>query len=460
MIIEKIKKAFSNTEYMDCVYQVGGSVRDEILGCPVLDIDLLVEGSVINAVDILEKSGICDSKSLVYQEFNTAMVFIDGQKIEIAGARCDEYKTDSRKPLTQTASLADDANRRDFTVNTLLKNIYTGEITDPTGRGLNDLKRKILRTPVDPIKTFYEDPLRILRAVRFSIRFDFLLGDDNPLDFQDIELAIKENAYRLDIVSRERIRDEFIKIISLENADQAIVLMDRLGVLDYVVPDLNKTKGVEQGPNHIYDVWEHSLCCLKYITRDRVDDEDNNFVNLRLAALLHDIAKPYLAVFDDSGILFPNHQMRGSQMAESILKNLRMPGRDIETICFIIENHSLLAKSVEKSDGDFRRAIRNLGKYFHLVLLHTYVDKYAANLDVSLPVLKKLEERLESLYSDYLLQENISPLNGNEIKAVLFEADGKSIGKAKQILEDAVLDGLLELGDKNGAADILKERFN
>ncbi|HOK54158.1 MAG TPA: CCA tRNA nucleotidyltransferase, partial [Armatimonadota bacterium] len=291
-----LKEATRNSVYEYRLYLVGGIVRDEILGSPgEEDIDIVLEGDATKLARYLFNIGITDFKPVVFPRFGTAMVSIEGTQVELVSARSESYAPESRKPEIELASLEQDVLRRDFTINTLMKNLHTGEILDITGKGLSDLREGIIRTPTDPEVTFEDDPLRMLRAIRFSARFGFVIEDKTYE-------AIKNKAHRLSIISKERIRDEFSKMLMTSRAAQAIETLRTTGLLAQFAPELLEMYGVTQNIYHLYDVWTHTMKALESLP-------DTADLALRLATLFHDVGKPKTRSVDEkSQVHFYSHQ--------------------------------------------------------------------------------------------------------------------------------------------------------
>ena len=264
------------TVYENDLYLVGGAVRDELLGLsPQADVDLVTTGPIEPLVELLRP--VSSIAPVVYERFGTAMLRIDGTPVELVRARKESYDGGSRKPQVEPATLRDDALRRDFTANALLRRLADGELVDPTGQGLRDLRAGVLRTPLDPAETFRDDPLRMLRAVRFRWKLGFVPA---PGLFE----AIEAEAARLTIVSEERVRDELRKMILHPTAADAFADAMRLGLLDAFAPELKPMLGCEQGHWHHLDVWDHSLLVLRHVAS--LGDE-----TLAWAALLHDLGQ-------------------------------------------------------------------------------------------------------------------------------------------------------------------------
>ncbi|HET9129951.1 MAG TPA: CCA tRNA nucleotidyltransferase, partial [Terriglobia bacterium] len=297
------------------VFVVGGYVRDRLLGKEARDIDVVVLG---NGVDFAAgMARVWKAPNLVvYERFGTAMLQLEHHKIEFVGARKESYSKESRKPVVNQGTLADDLSRRDFTINAIavsLNSASLGTIEDPfDGRG--DLKRKILKTPLEPKHTFDDDPLRILRAVRFASQLGFAI-DPAVVD------AGKAMRDRLTIVSQERITDEFLKIMSSPKPSIGLQAAYDMGLLGVIFPELESLAGVDQRKDfHHKDVFRHTL-----IVVDNLSGKTENLW-LRMAGLLHDIAKPRTKAFKEGiGWTFHGHEELGARMVRPIFRRMRLP---------------------------------------------------------------------------------------------------------------------------------------
>ena len=255
--IELIRQATIGTAFEGDLFMVGGSVRDELLGLPHgNDFDLVTRGSSSELAQLLYKAGISSISPVTYERFGTAMVRVEGVDIELVTARKESYDSDSRKPIVQAATYLEDTLRRDFTVNTLMRSVQTGELVDPLGIGVDDLRNRVLRTPCDPDATFIDDPLRMLRAIRFRWK----LGFEPAIGLYE---SIRRNVDRLAIVSWERIRDEIVKILDHPNGPDAFAEMMDLGLFKVVAPEFVAMVDCEQGRYHHLDVWNHTLLVMR-----------------------------------------------------------------------------------------------------------------------------------------------------------------------------------------------------
>ncbi|MCS7308657.1 MAG: HD domain-containing protein [Armatimonadota bacterium] len=427
---------------------MGGVVRDELLGRPLPpDVDIVTEEDALALAHWLHAQGTADHLPVTYPRFGTAMVHIEGVPFEIVTARRESYSADSRKPVqVQPATLREDAFRRDFTVNALMRNLHTGELLDLTGMGLNDLRAGLLRTPVDPTVTFTEDPLRAMRAVRFAAQLDF---DIEPKTYE----AICRTAHRLRVISMERIRDEFTKILQASHAVKGLRLLRETGLLEHFAPELAAMHGVEQNQYHLYDVWEHTLKVLEALP-------SNASLVLRLAALLHDVGKPATRTVDERGVHFYGHQNIGAQMAEELLRRLRYSNDVIQAVVKLVRLHMRPGEyDYTWSDAAVRRLIRDAGDLLSELLTLVRADIAASNPAYPKADIDALEQRIRTLTARENVQQLDSPLSGHEIMQLLNIPPGKQVGECKAFLLNEVIEGRLAPDDKEGAKRLLQERF-
>ncbi len=298
-------------------YVIGGYVRDMILNRNSKDIDIVVNGSGIElAKKLAQKIG---SSVNVFKNFGTASIHYDDIELEFVGARKESYRSNSRKPIVEDGTIKDDQNRRDFTINALAVSLFPfkpTEIIDPFN-GLDDLQKRIIKTPLDPKITFSDDPLRMLRAIRFATQLNFEIEENTFL-------AINQTKERISIISKERITEELNKIILSETPSKGFILLDKSNLLPLIFPDLAALKGTEiyKGKGH-KDVFIHTLEVL-----DKIAKQTDNLW-LRWTALLHDIGKPNSKKFDsNNGWTFHGHEFIGSKMIHSIFKKMALPLND------------------------------------------------------------------------------------------------------------------------------------
>jgi poly(A) polymerase len=353
--LEILREATRETRYEGKLYLVGGYVRDKLLGEHATpdDIDLVLEDDALEAARFLWKKRVTDHAPVEYGQFGTTQVEIHDVKVELVTAREETYRQGSRKPIVTPGTLATDALRRDFTVNTFLENLHTGEISDPTGQGYADLEAKILRTPLDANITFQDDPLRMLRACRFAAKLGFAI-------LPETYAAIKENAFRLSPehgISFERIHDELNKTLLAPGVSRGLELMRESGLMVRFAPELAAMYGVTQNRFHKYDVWTHTLVALDNLPRDAD-------LGLRLAVLLHDSGKPITRTEELSGeVHFYGHEDVGAGIAKNLLTRLRYSTDEIERVTRLVALHMRYGSYDPPvwTDAAVRRLIRDVG---------------------------------------------------------------------------------------------------
>jgi len=424
---------------------VGGAVRDFLLGRPPQDdFDLVTRGDAIALAELLWNRRIAQHPPVTYPRFGTAMVHIDGIAIELITARKESYEPDSRKPHVEPATYLQDALRRDFTVNALLRSIHSGEITDPLGIGRDDLAAGILRTPTDATERFCDDPLRMLRAVRFKWKLGFRYAEG-------LEDAIRAERHRLAIVSRERIRDELQKMIVGPDADRAYAELMDLGLLHEFAPEFESMVGVEQGSYHHLDVWEHSLLVLRNLP-------PGSGHALAWAALLHDVAKPATKFIDEEGnTRFFGHESQGAEMARQILRRLKFAERDVDSVARLVQNHMRLGSSKNFTPAAARRLIRDLGNDVLPLLELVEADTKSLRPGLKVMDLEPIRERVALALKATPASTLRSPLSGQQVMEVLEIGPGPQVGEAMRYLENLVIEGELAADDIDGAKERLRK---
>lgn len=446
--IETIREITKGTPYEGKLFLVGGCVRDEIMGLPPTeDVDIVLEGSALELAKFLYEKGVADHRPVTYPRFGTAMVTIKGHTVELVSARKEVYTPESRKPEVEFAGLYEDVLRRDFSINTLLKNLHTGEILDLTGRGKADIEAKIIRTPTDPDVTFFDDPLRMLRAIRFAVRLGF------EIDPQTWE-AITRNAPRLAIISAERIRDEFVKILLSDNPVRGIRMLKQAGLLKEFAWELLEMQGVTQGGRHVYDVWEHTLHALESLPR-QAD------LILRLAVLFHDAGKPRTKTVDSEGhIHFYGHEVKSAEIANRVLNRLKFPKSEISRVVRLVELHMRVGEyRSEWKDSAVKRLMREAGDDISDLIALCKADRKGYGPHASTEELEELEQRIEKIILKIPIHKIESPLNGWEIMEILNIPPGPKLRQVKQFLLEEVLEGRLSPGDKETAKKLVREKF-
>jgi poly(A) polymerase len=400
---------------------VGGYVRDKLLDRPHPNPDVVVERG--DALKLAERFAQLAGAGppVLFERFGTAQVTLPGHLVEFVNARAESYAPDSRKPDVRPATLDEDLRRRDFTINTLLMDL-DGEIHDPLG-GRADLEALILRTPTDPLRTFGDDPLRMLRAVRFASELGFELAPD-------LLPAMRQMKGRLapPVISAERVADELRRMLVSPRPRLALELVDAGDLLDAVLPEVSACKGVAQSGYHTHDVFGHTLLTVEMVPPD---------LALRLAALFHDVGKPSTATPDGA---FTGHEIVGAELARSALERLHFSQREIETVVKLVLLHLRpVYYSSEWSDGAVRRLARDAGS-----LLDSLIALARADIGASAyPEPEKLDElqaRINAVLSER--PSRLAPLvTGEDVMRARGIRPGPEVGRIKKRLEEMVIDG-------------------
>ncbi len=451
LTLQRLRDSLKGTPYEGKVYLVGGYVRDKLLGRPLpSDIDLVLEDDALQLAQFLFEQGIAEHHPVTYPRFGTAMVHVEGALVELATARAESYHDQSRKPeQVRPATLLEDALRRDFTVNTLLENLHTGEILDPLGVGIADLEAKILRTPRDPHETFYEDPLRMLRAARFAAQLGFTI---DPPAYQ----AILEQAERLAIVSVERIQTEFTRLMDSPEAHIGLQMLLDTRLLHQFGQPLLPMVGCTQNEYHLYDVWEHSLKTVEFIDPSGLEMPA---WELRLAALLHDVGKPATRTVDEDGeVHFYEHDRVGAEIAAQWLRSLRYSNSTIERVSKLVKLHMRPGfHTPEWSDSAVRRLIRDAGELLEPLLRLSQADIQAQRQDVPHANLNALREHIRRVQATQPKEKWQSPLTGKQIMERFGLKPSPLVGQIKNYLEEQVLEGNLASDDVKNAWRLAEE---
>lgn len=430
-------------------YAVGGVVRDHLLQRPCTDIDIVCvgrqEGGEVHiGIQLAHaaSAALGGSHVAVFKNFGTASFkyTADGREyeLEFVGARRESYSRDSRKPVVENGTLEDDQRRRDFTVNALavcLNNDRLGELIDPFG-GIRDLDAGILRTPLDPDITFSDDPLRMMRAVRFASQLGFRIADDT---FE----AIGRNAKRIEIVSAERITTELNKIMASRNPSLGLKLMQKSGLMQLVMPEISALQGVEtvDGKGH-KDIFFHTMQVL-----DNVAAESDNLW-LRWAALLHDMGKPGVKRYDArQGWTFHGHEARGAHMVKRLFKRLRLPlgeeMRYVEKLVMLHMRPIILAEDIV-TDSAVRRLLFEAGDDIDDLMLLCHADITTRNLDKQRRHRENFElvkRKLVELEERDRIRNFQPPISGEDIMRTFGIGPCREIGTIKDAIKDAILDG-------------------
>jgi len=433
-------------------YVVGGFVRDYYLRRPSSDIDVVVVGSGIALAEALAAE--LHTKVNIFKTFGTAMLRAHGVEVEFVGARRESYSPDSRKPAVEAGTLEDDQRRRDFTINALawsLNGPSFGQLVDPFD-GLYDLEDCLIRTPCDPDITFSDDPLRMMRAVRFATQLGFDI-DGETFD------AIRRNRERIAIVSRERIITEVDKIVRSPRPSIGFELLDLTGLLELIFPELHRLKGVERRGSHAHkDNFAHTLQVLDNVAQ-RSDD-----VWLRWAALLHDIAKPRCKGYDPNiGFTFHGHEVVGSKMVPEIFRRLKLPMNEhmkfVQKLVFLHLRPQILSEDLV-TDSAVRRLLFEAGDDVEKLMTLCEADitskndakvkRFLANFELVRRKMKDLEERDR-------IRNFQPPVTGDLIMQTYNIGPCHVIGEIKEAIKNAILDGTIH--NDYGEAYALMERL-
>ena len=446
----KIFKIISQVAYDrgQSVYVVGGYVRDLLLGrkSPT-DIDFVTESSGIELAQAVAKSINPETKVSVFKTYGTAMFRYENLELEFVGARKESYSADSRNPQVEQGTLEDDQKRRDFTVNAMaisLNKDNFGELIDPFN-GMEDMEQKILRTPLEPVQTYSDDPLRMMRAIRFASTLSF------SIEQKSLE-AIEKEAKRIEIITVERIMVEFNKIMLSEKPSVGLEIMKKTGLLDIVLPELTALEGIEEveGHKHKDNFW-HTLEVVDNISKNT----DNLW--LRWAALLHDVGKaPTKKYIKGTGWTFHGHEFLGSKMVKTIFQRLKLPlGKDMKYVQKMVKLSSrpIALISDDVSDSALRRMLFDAGEDLEdlftlckadITTKNSYKqEKFKKNFEYVAKKIKEVEEK------DHVRNFQ-PPITGEEIMQMFNMKPGREIGILKERVKEAVLEG--EISNEHEAA--------
>lgn len=452
-IFKIVSQAADELDYE--TYVIGGYVRDVLLNSnEPKDIDFVCVGSGIELAQKVKSILDTESKVQVFKNFGTAMLKHNDLELEFVGARKESYRIDSRKPIVEDGTLEDDQNRRDFSINALaiqLNASHFGKLIDPFN-GLKDLENKIIRTPLEPNKTYSDDPLRMMRAIRFSSQLNFTIEEKSLK-------AITENANRLNIISQERITDELNKIILSKIPSKGFKLLFNTQLLHQFFPKMVELQGVEVIDNKGHkDNFYHTLKVLDNIS------QESDSLWLRWAAILHDIAKPDTKRFEEKhGWTFHGHEFLGSKMVPKIFKSLKLPlNEKMKYVQKLVRLHLrpiVLAQEIV-TDSAVRRLLFDAGEDIDDLMTLCDADitsknpekvkRYLENFKVVRQKIKDVEER------DHIRNMQ-PPISGEEIIELFDLKPSREIGLLKSAIKEAILDGEIS-NNKDEAHDFLIEK--
>lgn len=432
-------------------YVVGGYVRDYYLHRPSSDIDVVVVGSGVAVAEELAKR--LGAKLTIYRTYGTAMLRWKDTEVEFVGARRESYTRQSRNPLVEPGTLEDDQRRRDFTINAMAWSVNGhnfGELVDPFG-GMEDLEDCIIRTPCEPDKTFSDDPLRMMRAVRFASQLGFDI-DDDTFD------GICRQAERINIITKERIIVELNKIMESPVPSIGLTLMRVSGLLKYVLPELDRMAGVERRGKHGHkDNFEHTMKVLDNIAK-RTDD-----LWLRWAALLHDIGKPQTKEYDArQGWTFHQHEAVGSKIVPQIFRRLRLPMNEpmrfVQKMVFLHMRPIVLSEDLV-TDSAVRRLLFEAGDDIDKLMTLCEADITSGNDNKVRLYLKNFElvrAKMRDLEERDRVRNFQPPITGDLIMKTYNLPPSSIIGEIKEVIKNAILDGIIP-NDYDAAYRLMEE---
>ena len=432
-------------------YVVGGYVRDYYLHRPSTDIDVVVVGSGVAVAEELGRQlGV---KVTVYRTYGTAMLRWRGSEVEFVGARRESYTPESRNPHVEPGTLEDDQRRRDFTINAMAWSVNGatfGELVDPFG-GMDDLDDCIIRTPCEPERTFSDDPLRMMRAVRFASQLGFDIDD---YTFE----GICRQAERINIISRERISVELNKILASPAPSIGLTLMRTSGLLRYVLPELDRMAGIERRGKHAHkDNFEHTMKVLDNVARCTDD------LWLRWAALLHDIGKPQTKAYDShAGWTFHQHEAVGSKIVPQIFRRLKLPMNEpmrfVQKMVFLHMRPIVLSEDMV-TDSAVRRLLFEAGDDVEKLMLLCEADITSGNDNKVRLFLKNFElvrEKMRDLEERDRIRNFQPPVTGDLIMRTYNLPPSSVIGEIKEVIKNAILDGVIP-NDYDAAYRLMEE---
>ena len=457
--MDYLKYLVDNSPYKNKVYYCGGIVRDNLMNVTPKDIDIVVDGDANSGIDFATWATKFmgnykeAANPVIFPKFFTSKFTLKGivyngidlsdVEIEAVAPRTEKYTDGSRKPEVEVGNLKDDSLRRDLTINSLFQNVSTGEVLDLTGKGQEDLKNKLARTPLNPDITFSDDPLRMLRVCRQSTKYDW----DIPLY---ILRSVKKNAAKINNISSERISDELSKMLVNTKPEKALKLLKITGLLGYIIPEFKLAYKLGQNSFHRFDVFQHSIEVLKHTKPDLIT---------RLMGLLHDIGKTKTKTIVDGNVHFFSHEHVGADMAKEILTRLKFPNHIIDAVVLGIKNHMRLKQSGEEgekvTDKALRKIIVDFGDNLESILnLMDSDNKGHAHGHQTPNQIPNIIKRIDSLKNTTPVKGQKLPVSGEDLKAL-----GLQAGPLFKELLDLVKDRQLEAPNttKEQYLDMIKD---
>lgn len=419
-LIEKIKQTIKGTEFEGKAFIAGGFVRDQVMGNQSKDIDIAVElpeGGIRLAQFLSEQ--LKGTNVVIFERFGTAQAVIDGEAIEFVHTRKEFYTPGSRKPETSFGTIEDDVFRRDFTINSLLMNISTGEVIDYTGKGLFDIEDGLIRTTSEPEGIFAEDPLRMLRACRFAAKLNF------QIEFDTFEIMKKES-HTIQTISKERIQDELMKILASKNPVKGLNLMIESGLMAFVLPEVLHTVGMSQNHFHSKDVWGH-IC-------DVIEASQPTAMH-RLAALLHDIGKVNCRTITETGVHFYGHENESVIVAEKFMTEHKFSNDQIDLVVSAVREHMMFNKGC--STKSLRKKRMELGDEKWMFTLDLCEADRMTHVD---PDFSQITEARTLTAAEPRIVHDKLPVDGKDVMELFDLKPGREVGEKLALVREWVLE--------------------